>query len=400
MISIRNLSIPKKIVAISMIISASSLLLASGALSTYDFFRTRTDLRASTTTLARIVADNVNAAVSFNDQAAAAETLNALRAESSIIAACIYTDEGLFAEILSIAGILVFSGLFAFALSARLHKLVSEPILSLARTANEVSRQKDYSIRATKQSEDELGTLVDSFNEMLWQIRAREADLVDRTAALSQANEELQKANRMKDEFLATLSHELRTPLTAIFGWVNMLQSGRLDEAKTKKAINVIDRNLKAQMQLVDDLLNVSRIITGNLKIRPEWIEAGAIIHAAVDSIQPAATARGIRVVVEIANKAEPVFADPERLQQVLWNLLTNAVKFTDKGGEVKIECGRAGTALQIRVSDTGEGIDPEFMPLLFERFTQADSSKKRSTAVLDSAWLSSATLSNHTVGP
>ena len=203
MISIRNLSIPKKIVAISMIISASALLLASGALSTYDFFRTRTDLRASTTTLARIVADNVNAAVSFNDQAAAAETLNALRAESSIIAACIYTDDGLFAEhlsnsgtepcpgrprlgpedgdyvggttpievkgkqigtvqlratlapayahlrleILSIAGILVLSGLFAFALSARLHKLVSEPILSLARTANEES---DVPLRAER----------------------------------------------------------------------------------------------------------------------------------------------------------------------------------------------------------------------------------------------------------
>ncbi len=441
MISLRRLSIPKKIVAIAMIISAAALLLSSAALIGYDYVAARRDLRATTTTSARIVADEITAAVSFNDRPAAMEMLNALRAESSIIAACVYGGSTLFVqhlrdsgalpcpsepareiedsrsmlvstpielkgkqigtvqlratlepayahlrlEILTIAAILLVSAVFAFLLSARLHRLVSEPILSLTRTANEVSAKKDYSIRAAKSSEDELGTLVDAFNAMLAQIqtmlgeiRARETDLEDRTAALERANEQLQKANKMKDEFLATLSHELRTPLTAIFGWINLLQAGNLDKEKTTKAIDVIDRNARAQIQLVDDLLNVSQIIAGKLKVRPEWTEAGTIIRTAVDSIQPAAAAKGIHVETEVANAEERVFADTERIQQVLWNLLTNAIKFTEKDGEVKIECGRIGTKVQISVSDTGEGIDPEFIPLLFERFTQADASRTR----------------------
>jgi signal transduction histidine kinase/ActR/RegA family two-component response regulator len=267
-------------------------------------------------------------------------------------------------EALTLAGILLLSALFAFGLSARLHKLVSEPILSLAKTASEVYRQKDYSIRATKHSDDELGVLVDSFNEMLGQIQGRTAELI--------------RANKMKDEFLATLSHELRTPLTSIYGWVNLLQTNSLDENARKKAIDVIDRNVRAQTQLVDDLLNVSRIVTGNLKIRQDWVDAETVIRAAVDSIRPSAAAKGINVSVEIPDGCGPILADPERLQQVIWNLLTNAVKFTDRSGEVKIVCRRTGGNFQIRVSDSGEGIDPAFIPFVFERFTQADASKTR----------------------
>src|SRR5207247_6782039 len=134
-------------------------------------------------------------------------------------------------------------------------------------------------------------------------------------------NEVLHTADKMQDELLANLCHVLRTPLTAIFGWSNLLQGGRLNRDKTEKAIDVIQRNARSQMQLVDDLLNVSQIITGKLKIRPLWTDAGTIIRTAVDSLQPAAAAKGVPVVTEIANGAEPVFADAERIQQVLWNL-------------------------------------------------------------------------------
>ncbi|HLH32134.1 MAG TPA: ATP-binding protein [Terriglobia bacterium] len=421
------MSIPKKIVVIAMIISASALLVASGAVLGYDYIVARENLRSNTMTLARIVADNTSAAVAFNDKAAAVDTLNALHAEPSIVLGCIYMGDALFAqhvsgrdvqmcsprlssdpsdgdlvwtaapievkgkqigtvelgatlgptygrlrfEIAIIAVILLMSALFALALSARLHKFVSEPILRLARTADEVSRHQDYSIRAAKQGEGELATLANSFNDMLAQIQLR-------TAALAKANQELQNANKMKDEFLATLSHELRTPLTSIFGWVNLMRQGRLDEEKTAKAVDVIDRNVRAQIQLVDDLLNVSQIITGKLKIHTCWTNAGTIVRAALDSIQPAAAAKNIEIAVNLPDSEERVFADPERIQQVLWNLLTNAVKFSEKGGRVCLEAGRVGTAFRISVSDSGEGIDPEFMPFLFERFTQADASKTR----------------------
>ena len=434
MISLRRLSIPKKIVAITMIITAAALLVASAALIGYDYIDARNDLRASTTTLARIAADELAAAVSFNDRAAAADVLSALRAERSIVMACVYSDTSLFAEyatdpqsarcpaappaggdrdsfaaistpiqlkgkdigmvylratlgptyaqlrleVAIIAIILLIAGVFAFALSARFHKLVSEPILSLARAASEVSQRKDYSLRVPKQTDDEIGTLVDSFNEMLRQIRARETDLEHRTIELEKALEELQRAGKMKDEFLATLSHELRTPLTAIFGWINLLQSGKLDHERTAKAIEVIDRSARAQMKLVNDLLNVSQIVTGKLKIRPEWTDAGTIIRTAVDSIRPAAAAKSVSVVMGIANQREPVFVDTERIHQVLWNLLSNAIKFSEKDHEIRIECGRVGTKFQISVSDQGEGIDPEFLPYIFERFTQADASTTR----------------------
>jgi signal transduction histidine kinase/ActR/RegA family two-component response regulator len=420
MFSFRHLSIPKKIVAITMIISGAALLMSSAALVTYELIVAQQDLKDSTRTFGEIIANNTTAAVSFNDQPAAVDTLKSLRAEPSIVSACIYTSAGLFAEYLNkpetapcpsspanatqsrdelvvmtpielhgdtignvllratlapsymhlrlealtLAGILLLSALFAFGLSSRLHKLVSEPILSLAKTASEVYRQKDYSIRATKHSDDELGVLVDSFNEMLGQIQGRTAELI--------------RANKMKDEFLATLSHELRTPLTSIYGWVNLLQTNALDENARKKAIDVIDRNVRAQTQLVDDLLNVSRIITGNLKIRQDWVDAATVIRAAVDSIRPSAAAKGINVSVEIPDGCGPILADPERLQQVIWNLLTNAVKFTESSGDIKIVCRRTGASFQIRVSDSGEGIDPAFIPFVFERFTQADASKTR----------------------
>ena len=433
MITLRGLSIPKKIVVITVIVSAAALLLASAALIGYDYIAARRDLRVGTTTLAQIVADEVTAAVSFNDRNAALDTLNALRSEPSLVQACVYSEMRLFAghtfagatacppsplpasrtadlsiiaapiqlkgknigsvvltatlgptygrlrlEIAITTVILALSVAFAFGLAARLHKIVSEPILKLARTADQVSRSKDYSVQVNRQNTDELGILVDSFNEMMRQIRARDADLQARTTALEAANQELRKTAKMKDEFLATLSHELRTPLTSIFGWISLLKTGKLDDDKARQALNVIDRNARTQMQLVEDLLDVSEIVTGKLKITPRWTTAKAIIDPAVDTIRPAAEAKQIRIVQQIANPEEPVFADHERIQQVIWNLLINAIKFSEMQSEIRVEGDRVGSAYQIRVSDNGEGIDPDFAPHLFERFTQADSSSTR----------------------
>ena len=231
-------------------------------------------------------------------------------------------------------------------------------------------------------------------------LRAERADLEkrveERTAALAKANsnlanankemargnDQLQKASRMKDEFLAVLSHELRTPLTSIYGWLSLLRAGKVEQSDMMKALQVIERNVKAQTQLVDDLLNVSRIITGNLKIAPQWVDATSIVNAAIDAIRPAAIAKDIRLTTEVPY-SEDIFADPGRLQQVVWNLLTNAIKFTGKSGEVKVEVARVGSKIQISVSDTGEGIPPEFLPYVFDRFSQADASTTRKTGGL-----------------
>jgi PAS domain S-box-containing protein len=191
------------------------------------------------------------------------------------------------------------------------------------------------------------------------------------------AEEELRNANRAKDEFLATLSHELRTPLTAIYGWATLLHSKQLSQEKVSNAYDVIERNAKAQLQLIDDLLNVSRITLGKVKIAPRWFDPMVIIGAAVESIRPAAAAKEINLRTR-ADGSGKIFADPDRLQQVLYNLLTNALKFTEKGGEITVDFERTGDKFEIRVRDTGEGIDRDFLPFVFDRFRQADSSMKR----------------------
>jgi PAS domain S-box-containing protein len=189
--------------------------------------------------------------------------------------------------------------------------------------------------------------------------------------------EELREAVRAKDEFLATLSHELRTPLTAIHGWASLLHTGRVKPSEVTKAYEVIERNVKAQTQLVDDLLNVSRIILGKVKLAPKWLDPTLIIDAAVESIRPAAVAKGLNIHTQ-SDGPSLIFADPDRLQQVIYNLLSNALKFTDKGGDIQIDFGRVDDMFHINVRDTGEGISPEFLPFVFDQFRQADASTTR----------------------
>lgn len=207
----------------------------------------------------------------------------------------------------------------------------------------------------------------------------RERLLASERSARAQA----ERHSQLKDEFLATLSHELRTPLTAILGWAHLLTRQPAQPADIAHGLTVIERNARLQAQLIEDLLDMSRIISGKLRMKVQSVEPGAVIHAALDSVRPAADAKGVRLAVVLDSGGANVTGDPSRLQQVVWNLLSNAVKFTSKGGLVRVSMERRGSHVVITVEDTGEGIAPEFLPLVFERFRQADASTTRQHAGL-----------------
>jgi PAS domain S-box-containing protein len=194
----------------------------------------------------------------------------------------------------------------------------------------------------------------------------------------TRARELAEEASRLKDEFLATLSHELRTPLTAVLGWASMLSDTRLDEKTFKMAVEIIERNARTQQQIVDDILDVSRIITGQLRFDAEPTDLHHVIDAALDTVRHAATAKSISLRADFDPGVGPVMGDARRLQQVVWNLLLNAVKFTPIGGEVRARLERAGPHARVTVTDTGAGIRPDFLPFVFDRFRQGDQSTTR----------------------
>jgi signal transduction histidine kinase/ActR/RegA family two-component response regulator len=202
----------------------------------------------------------------------------------------------------------------------------------------------------------------------------RQSLLVREREARSQA----ESISAMKDEFLATLSHELRTPLNAILGWAEMLRRGVKDEATLQRGLETIERNARAQAQLIEDLLDMSRIISGKVRLQVEAIEPATFIEAALETVRPAALAKNIELARVLASDAGPVTGDPNRLQQVMWNLLSNAVKFTPAGGRVEVTLERGRGEAVIRVSDSGIGIKPDFLPFVFDRFRQADASTTR----------------------
>jgi signal transduction histidine kinase/DNA-binding response OmpR family regulator len=191
------------------------------------------------------------------------------------------------------------------------------------------------------------------------------------------ARAEAEQANRTKDEFLATLSHELRTPLSAILGWSHLVRSNKLDEAQLSRGLETIERNARSQSQLIDDLLDVSRIITGKLQIEYRPVDLPTVIEAAIDSVRPAVEAKEIKFETAVES-ASPVLGDANRLQQIFWNLFSNAVKFTRAGGQVNVAVKRRDSQVQISVTDTGIGISAEFLPYIFDRFRQADGSTTR----------------------
>jgi signal transduction histidine kinase/ActR/RegA family two-component response regulator len=193
-----------------------------------------------------------------------------------------------------------------------------------------------------------------------------------------QARREAEAASRMKDEFLSTLSHELRTPLTSILGWAQLLRTREMPEDKRRRALETIERNARAQTQLIEDLLDISRVVTGKLRLDVRPLDSLPVLEAALDAVRPAAEARGVRLSLQVARDVGPLSVDAERLQQVVWNLLTNAIKFTPAGGHAVVRLERGESEARLEVEDTGEGISPVFLPHVFERFSQADSSSTR----------------------
>jgi signal transduction histidine kinase/ActR/RegA family two-component response regulator len=215
-----------------------------------------------------------------------------------------------------------------------------------------------------------VGTLVSTFKSAL-RARRRQYDVREHIAAA-------EAASRLKDEFLATVSHELRTPLTAVLGWIHVLRGGRLDESQAARALETIERNARSQVQLIDDLLDVSRIITGKLRLEVRPLDPVSPVESAVEAVLPAADSKDIRIQKVLDTGIGSISGDPARLQQVVWNLLSNAIKFTPRGGRVTVRLARVESHVEISVTDDGEGISGEFLPYVFDRFRQADGTTTR----------------------
>ena len=265
-------------------------------------------------------------------------------------------------------GILLSIALGALA-AVRVARSINQPIGQLRAAAQALGRRETLTPPAT--SIQEIRDVADA----LVIAAAQREELLRKE---QDARETAEAAGRAKDQFLALLSHELRTPLNAVYGWARMLQSGQVREEAAARALDAVVRNANAQVQLIDDLLDVSRVITGKMRLDVRPLDLEAVVEAALDAVRPAAEAKGIRLQKLLDPWAGPTTGDPSRLQQVVWNLLANAVKFTPKGGRVEVHLRRVDSHVEIVVSDTGEGIAPAILPYVFDRFRQADSSSTR----------------------
>jgi signal transduction histidine kinase/CheY-like chemotaxis protein len=227
---------------------------------------------------------------------------------------------------------------------------------------------------------DERGKLV-SVLSLVLDVTARQSAEEERAASLVRerdARQHAEEADRLKDEFLATLSHELRTPLTSILGWASMIRNGEVEGSNASRAIETIERNARSQARLIDDLLDVSRIITGNLRLDLHPLNLAPIVEAGLDALRPTADVKGMKLQTRFQPGQCLVKGDPNRLRQVIWNLLSNAIKFTPRHGSVSIDLTCVESTARLTVRDTGDGIAPEFLPYVFDRFRQAEGSISR----------------------
>ena len=431
--SLRNIPIKRKLMVVILLTSGFAVLLMGSALITYELVTFRSALANNIEVLAQIIGSNSTAALAFDDRENANEILRALAAENQITAAAIYDRNGrLFASFpesitptqlppvpgpdghrfngsqlvmvqpifqegarlgtiylqadpgqmyrrLTVYGILLLvvglcSFLGAMALSAALQHNISLPILELAKVATAVSDRNDYSVRAAKHGNDEIGYFTDSFNQMLARIEA---------------------ANKEKDQFLAIVSHELRTPLTPALAAASMLESDRTISPQMRKDLSVIRRNIEVEARLIDDLLDITRIVRGKLELRRQVVDVRSLLeHAMQNYCLDAAAKKQIRVSMKITATQSHVFVDSSRMTQVFWNLLQNACKFTSTGGSIEVCAYNEDSQLRspdvisrngdndrlgqlvVEVSDTGMGISPETLPKIFNAFEQGERSR------------------------
>jgi len=430
-----RLPIHQKLIAMALVVTTSALTVAVSGLIAIDLWRYRSAAVDDTIALAKVIAENTAAAVVFSDPAAAYHNLATLRARPAIARACLYlTDGTLFAEFIQAPGascssprpdtqqtwsmvagtalvttnnrivgtvyierelteirsriavavvaglgMLLLAGGVALAIADRLHRTVSAPIGQLAAAARAIGSQgSPESLPPIPTRSDEIAELVRAFSEMLRGVHDANEALRRKEVEREQLLAREREASRLKDEFLAAVSHELRTPLNAILGWIQLLGAVRPDEQTTAKAIASIARNAKAQTRVIEDLVDVSRIVTGKLHLRFEAVDLRDPIEAAVDVIRPTAQAKDIRFDIALPGEMCFVNGDRDRLQQIVWNLLSNAVKFTGAGETIRVVVRGDVTAYELEVADTGVGIPAPFLPFVFDRFRQADGSMRR----------------------
>ncbi len=433
--SIRR-SLRTKVVAIVLMTTVAALLVSTAVLLTYEIDTYRGFLINDATTQADILARISAPALAFDDPETARNNLELLSNRPGIRAAAIYLPDGkLFAtysrdaavkfpalklpgarvegttltlflnveqndevlgtvylessydlvdrleDYLVILGtVLLVSLLVAVAISLLLAGSVTRPVLAVANVARQVIERRDFTLRAQRTTEDEIGGLVDAFNSMLGEVGQRAAALEASNRALKQETEErrqaetaLRIADQHKDEFLATLAHELRNPLAPMVNAIGLLQTPDVDASIAKRAREIIDRQLAQMVRLVDDLLDVSRVTSGKLAVHKEPVELGEIVRNALDTARPLLDARGHELALSLPNQPVYLQADPVRLAQVFSNLLNNAAKYTDAGGRVALTAAVSGATVRVRIEDQGIGISPETLPRIFEMFTQGD---------------------------
>jgi signal transduction histidine kinase len=409
--SYRDWPISKKALALGVIPAVCGLVLITAAMGVAVYRTLRANLTQSGLALVAVAEDNMRAPLGFNDPATADQLLNAFRAVDSVDRVCVFdTDARLFASFtrtglscpatddgevadpafefvravavgsrrvgsvhlwtntdrlvghattLSTVAFVTLVGvvLVVWRLAHRMQRAISEPIASLALTAGQVSATGDYSLRAERTTSDEIGRLVLAFNDMMAQV---------------------EKHDRAKDEFLATLSHELRTPLNAMLGWLQLIQKTKPTAPQLDRALSTIYRNARVQQRVVEDLLDISRIVAGKLQMSKSVVDLQLVLSAAIDVVNASSEQSNVAIVATLPSTPCLVSGDFTRLQQAFWNLLANAVKFTPAGGSVTVTIQETTSSYAIVVTDTGIGIDPEFLPRVFDRFQQEDGSVTR----------------------